>query len=421
MNLRESLRVALRGLVSNKMRTALTMLGVIIGVAVVILVVAIGQGAAKAVTDAVNSLGTNLLTVTAGRALLHINAATANAATANAVAAAGSKSTLRLEDAKLIAHNFTKTIEALAPQVKGNPQIRLGKKDSTTNLLGTTIDYPYITNSSIDRGRFFTEEEEAGTLRVCVLGTTVAETLTGDAGADLTGQTIEINRQDFKVVGMLTPKGAGPDGGDQDDVIVMPVTTAMRRLLNKLTLNQIAVRCVSPRLMPLAEEEIANFLRQRHHLQPPFPDNDDFKIRSQTELMERQQSVTDTMTSLLSAVAIISLLVGGIGIMNIMLVSVTERTREIGIRKAIGATPRDILLQFLIESAIISLIGGLIGIGLGVGGAILLAAVGGWPTIVSAAAVVVALVVSAAVGLFFGIYPASRAAALHPIDALRYE
>src|SRR6266566_1379204 len=172
MNLRESLRVALRGLVSNKMRTALTMLGVIIGVAVVILVVAIGQGAAKAVTDAVNSLGTNLLTV--------------NAATANAVAAAGSKSTLRLEDAKLIAHNFTKTIEALAPQVKGNPQIRLGKKDSTTNLLGTTIDYPYITNSSIDRGRFFTGEEENGTLRVCVLGATVAETLTGDASANLT-------------------------------------------------------------------------------------------------------------------------------------------------------------------------------------------------------------------------------------------
>src|SRR5438309_11036336 len=399
MNLRESLRVALRALVSNKMRTALTMLGVIIGVAVVILVVAIGQGAAKAVTDAVNSLGTNLLTVTAGRALIHLNAATANAATANAVAAAGSKSTLRLEDAKLIAHNFKKTIEALAPQVKGNPQIRLGKKDSTTNLLGTTIDYPYITNSSIARGRFFTEEEENGTLRVCVVGTTVAETLTGDAGADLTGQTIEINRQDFKVVGMLTPKGAGPDGQDQDDLIVMPVTTAMRRLLNKPTLNQIAVRCVSQRIMPLAEEEIANFLRQRHHLQPPFPDNDDFKIRSQTELMARQQSVTDTMTALLSAVAIISLLVGGIGIMNIMLVSVTERTREIGIRKAIGATPRDTLLQFLIESAIISLIGGLIGIVLGVGGAILLAAVGGWNTIVNTTAVVVALVVSAGVGV----------------------
>src|SRR5947209_17680482 len=195
----------------------------------------------------------------------------------------------------------------------------------------------------------------------------------------------------------------------------------MRRILNVHYINFMSIRCTSQKMMPLAQEQIADFLRNRHHLQPPFPDNDDFNIRSQTELMERRQTVTTTMTSLLSAVAIISLLVGGIGIMNIMLVSVTERTREIGIRKAIGATPRDILLQFLIESAIISLIGGLIGIGLGVGGAILLAAVGGWPTIVTAAAVVVALVVSAAVGLFFGIYPASRAAALHPIDALRYE
>jgi putative ABC transport system permease protein len=191
--------------------------------------------------------------------------------------------------------------------------------------------------------------------------------------------------------------------------------------LNQYYINFIAVRCVSGPMMPLAQEQIANFLRNRHHLQPPFPDNDDFNIRSQTELMQRQQSVTGTMTSLLSAVAIISLVVGGIGIMNIMLVSVTERTREIGIRKAIGATPRDILLQFLIESAIISLIGGLIGIGLGVGGAILLASVGGWNTIVSSAAVIAALVVSVGVGLFFGIYPATKAAALHPIEALRFE
>src|SRR6266571_4888581 len=421
MNLRESLRVALRGLVSNKMRTALTMLGVIIGVAVVILVVAIGQGAAKRVTDAVNSLGTNLLTVKGGRARIRINAATAHAATANAVAAPGSKTRLSLEEARLIAHNFKQTIEALAPQVKSKVQIRLGNKDSATSVTGTTIDFPDITNWSIRRGRFFTEAEQAGTLRVCVLGATVAQTLTGDASANLTGQTIEINHQDFKVVGMLTPKGAGPDGDDQDDVIMIPVTTAMRRLLNTPTIDQIAVRCVSPRLMPLAEEEIANFLRQRHHLQPPFPDNDDFKIRSQTELMERQQSVTGTMTSLLSAVAVISLVVGGIGIMNIMLVSVTERTREIGIRKAIGATPRDILMQFLIESSIISLIGGLIGIVIGVGGAILLSSVAGWNTIVNTTAVAAALIVSAGVGMFFGIYPANKAAGLHPIEALRYE
>jgi putative ABC transport system permease protein len=414
MNLRESLRVAMRGLATNKMRTALTMLGIIIGVAVVILVVAIGQGAAQRVAEAVNSLGTNMLSVWPGPSRFHINAATA--------AGEGSQTNrLTPEDAKLIARNFPKTIAAVAPQARDNIQIRLGSSDSTTNLIGTSTDYPLVNNADTDRGRFFTDAELDGNLKVCVVGVTVAEKLTGDAETNLTGLTIAINRQQFKVVGVLTPKGASPTGQDQDDVIVVPITTAMRRILNRHKINFMSVGCVSKRMMPLAEEEIANFLRSRHHLRPPFPDNDDFSIRSQTELLERQESVTSTMTSLLSAVAVISLLVGGIGIMNIMLVSVTERTREIGIRKAIGATPRDIMLQFLIESAIISLIGGLIGIGLGVGGAILLASLGSWNTIVSPAAVVAALVVSAGVGLFFGIYPAGKAAALHPIQALRYE
>jgi putative ABC transport system permease protein len=413
MNLRESLRVALRGLASNKMRTALTMLGIIIGVAVVILVVAIGQGASQRVTEAVNSLGTNLLSVFPGTSRFQFNAATA--------AGGGTTNRLTLDDARLIGRNFPQTIAAVAPQARANVQIRLGNKDSTTSLIGSTTDYLFVNNSDTDRGRFFTDAEVDGNLKVCVVGVTVADKLTGDASADLTGQTIAINRQDFTVVGMLTPKGAGPNGQDQDDVIVIPITTAMRRLLNQHTINFMSVRCVSQRMMPLAEEEIASFLRNRHHLRPPFPDNDDFTIRSQTELLERQESVTSTMTSLLSAVAVISLVVGGIGIMNIMLVSVTERTREIGIRKAIGATPRDILLQFLIESAIIALLGGLIGIGVGVGGAIVLASVGGWATVVNATAVVAALVVSAGVGIFFGIYPASRAAALNPIEALRYE
>jgi putative ABC transport system permease protein len=414
MNLRESLRVARRGLATNKMRTALTMLGIIIGVAVVILVVAIGQGAAARVAEAVNSLGTNMLSVWPGPSRFHINAATA-------AGEGGQTNRLTPEDAKLIARNFPKTIAAVAPQARDNVQIRLGNRDSTTNLIGTSIDYPLVNNAGTDRGRFFTEAELDGNLKVCAVGVTVAEKLTGDADTDLSGQTIAINRQQFKVVGTLTPKGAGPTGQDQDDVIVVPITTALRRILNRHKINFMSVGCVSQRMMPLAEEEIANFLRSRHHLRPPFPENDDFSIRSQTELLERQESVTSTMTSLLSAVAVISLIVGGIGIMNIMLVSVTERTREIGIRKAIGATPRDIMLQFLIESAIISLMGGLIGIGLGVGGALLLASFGGWNTIVSPAAVVTALVVSAAVGLFFGIYPASKAAALHPIEALRFE
>jgi putative ABC transport system permease protein len=404
------------------MRTALTMLGIIIGVGVVILVVAIGQGAAQSVTAAVNSLGTDLLSIYPGPSRFHINAVTTAAAKeGSSGAGSGSTNRLTLEDAKLIARNFPKTIAAVAPQVRGNVQIRLGDKDSTTNLTGTTTDYPFVNNVDANHGRFFTDSEVDGNLKVCVAGATVADKLTGDPNADLTGQTIQINRQDFRVVGMLTPKGSGMGGQDQDDVVVVPVTTAMRRILNVHYINFMSIRCASQKMMPLAQEQIADFLRNRHHLQPPFPDNDDFNIRSQTELLQRQQSVTGTMTSLLSAVAVISLVVGGIGIMNIMLVSVTERTREIGIRKAIGATPRDILLQFLIEAGIISLLGGLMGIGLGVGGAAVMARFGGWNTIVSSASVIAALVVSAGVGLFFGIYPATKAAALHPIEALRFE
>ena len=309
----------------------------------------------------------------------------------------------------------------MAPQVKSGVQIRLGGADSTTNLTGTTVDYPYVNNADVDRGRFFTQSEVDGSQKICVVGNTIADKLLGDSSADLTGQTLSINRQNFKVVGMLAPKGSGAFGQDQDDLILVPISTAMRRVLNKSSIDYMAIRCVDPKLMPLAQEQISNFLRIRHHLLPPFPDNDDFNIRSQTDLMERQQSVTGTMTSLLSIVAVISLIVGGIGIMNIMLVSVTERTREIGIRKAIGATPRDILLQFLIESAIISLLGGVIGIGLGIGGSSLLAAVAGWNTIVNPSAIFAAVAVSGGIGIFFGIYPASKAAALHPIEALRYE
>ena len=414
MNLFESLRVSLRGLVSNKMRSALTMLGIIIGVAVVILVVAIGQGATKRVTDTVNSLGTNLLSIFPGQSRMRINAATASGAK-------GGTNSMTLRDAEVIATNFKKSVDAVAPQVRDNVQVRMNGKDATTNLTGSSLDYPYVNNVEVDRGRYFTQEEMDGSQKVCVAGVTIADKLTGDPKTDLTGQIIAINRQQFKVVGMLAPKGAGAWGQDQDDVVIAPITTAMRRILNRRFINFMSIRCISPETMPLAQEQISTFLRNRHHLTPPFPDNDDFNIRSQTDLMQSQQSVTGTMTTLLSCVAIISLIVGGIGIMNIMLVSVTERTREIGIRKAIGATPRDILMQFLIESAILSLLGGIIGIGLGVGGSMLLASIGGWNTIVSSSAIIAAVVVSAGVGIFFGIYPASKAAALHPIEALRYE
>jgi putative ABC transport system permease protein len=414
LNILESFRVSIRGLANNKMRSALTMLGIIIGVGVVILVVAIGEGATQRVTETVNSLGTNLLTVFAGSSRVRMSAASSKAD-------GGQTNRMTLDDATLIAQHFPKTVEAVAPNVSGGVQIRLGNKDSTTQITGTTVDYPYVKNVDVDRGRFFTAAELEGRQKVCVVGITIADKLTGDSHTNLTGQTIAVNQQNFLVVGMQSPKGATSWGQDQDDVIIMPITTAMRRILNKRNINMISVRCTSQAMMPLAQEQISNFIRNRHHVPPPYPDNDDFKIFSQTDLLATQQSVTGTMTTLLSAVAVISLVVGGIGIMNIMLVSVTERTREIGIRKAIGATPRDILLQFLIESSILSLLGGLIGILLGVGGAYLLANVAGWNAIVNATAVFAAVAVSVGVGLFFGIYPASKAAALHPIVALRFE
>ena len=415
----EYLRLAFRGLASNKMRTGLTMLGIIIGVAVVIVVVAIGQGAGQRVTDAVNSLGTNLLQIRPGQPKVRLSAVTLKGgATAGTATSANH---LTLADARLIASKFADTIDAVSPQVRGNVQIQYGSADASTSLMGVTVEYPYVNNVSLDKGQFFSQADDDADHKVCVIGSTIALKLVNDATADLTGQTISINHQGFYVLGMLTPKGAGAFGQDQDDLILVPINTALRRVLSKTTIDFLSVRCVSQDAMPLAEQQIASFLRTRHHIPPPYPDNDDFQITSQTEIMQRQATVTDTMTQLLTAVAIISLIVGGIGIMNIMLVSVTERTREIGIRKAIGATPKDIQLQFLIEATIMSMVGGIFGVVTGVLGAIALAKFGGWNAIVSYSAVLIALIVSAGVGIFFGLYPASKAAGLHPIEALRYE
>jgi putative ABC transport system permease protein len=428
MNLFECFRVAIRGLANNKLRTALTMLGIIMGVGVVIIVVAIGEGATQRVTETVNALGTNLLTVSSNRNRLRIGTVTSRTTTAATSSSSGSASSnnggvkgLTLDDARVIGKNFPKTVDAVAPQINSGVQVRMGNVDANTQVYGTTIDYPYVKSVEVTRGRFFTQDEVDGNLKVCLVGPTVVEHLTGSPQTDMTGKTIAVNRQNFQVLGVLAPKGATSWGQDQDDVVLVPITTAMRRVFNRQFINTISIRCTTQEMMPLAQEQVSAFLRNRHHIPPPYPDNDDFRIRSQTDLLQTQQSVTGTMTMLLSIVAVISLVVGGIGIMNIMLVSVTERTREIGIRKAIGATPRDILLQFLIEAAVISLLGGLIGIGIGIGGSNLLSAVAGWSTIVNSTAILTAVVVSAGVGIFFGIYPASKAASLHPIDALRFE
>jgi len=440
MNLYQNLQIAMRGLASNMMRTGLTMLGIIIGVGVVILVVAIGQGATKSVTDAVNSLGQNILSVRPGQARLRITAAvtqsstTATATTSSTgvtVVTPGSTSSaqtltspnhLTLNEANQIGIDFPQTIKAVAPQSRGTVTIRYGNITASTSVTGTNFEYQFVTNTTVNPGgRFFTDYDVQEGNKVCDVGATTAANMTGKQNANLTGQYISINSQRFLVIGMLTPKGAGAFGQDQDDIILVPVTTAMQRLFNRDRLDFLSVRCVSDRMMPLATVQIQNFLRNAHHLRPPYPQNDDFQITNQTQLVQQQANITSTMTSLLSAVAVISLIIGGIGIMNIMLVSVTERTREIGIRKAVGATPKDILMQFLIESAIISLFGGIIGIILGVGSALFMSAFFGWNTIVSVASILVALFVSASVGVFFGAYPASKAAALNPIDALRFE
>jgi len=414
MNFVESARLAFLGLSSNKLRTSLTMLGIIIGVAVVILVVAIGQGASKSVQDSINSLGTNLITVRPNPRQIRLTAAGRTSTSAAPV------NTLTAQDAKLLAKTFPQTIAAVAPQVRGNVQIRFNGKNVSTTCYGTTAAYQSVNDASAYIGRWFTDYEDQGNAKVCVVGTSVAQNVAGDSTADLVGQQIEINGDNYKVIGMMTPKGAGAFGQDQDDVVIVPLSDGMQRVFGKTVLDNLSVSAVSTSLMPLAQAEITSFLRTRHHLQPPFPADDDFQVNNQTELLARSESITNTMSVMLIAVAIICLVVGGIGIMNIMLVSVTERTREIGIRKAIGATPHDIQSQFLIESAIMSLFGGVIGIFVGVGGSYLMGKLG-WNTVVSMEAIVVAIVVSAGVGIFFGLYPASKAAALHPIDALRFE
>ena len=407
-------RLAFRSLNNNKLRTLLTMLGIIIGVAVTILVVGIGQGATASVSSQINALGTNLLTVRQGSRKVQLTAAGRNAPTQ-------AQNDLTLQDAQVIAKAFPQSISAVAPQVRGNVQVRMNGVDTQTAVIGTTPEYMTVNNAQVRAGRFFTSYENQGNMKVCLVGNSVAGALTGNGSANLTGQYLSINSTNYLIVGMLAPKGTGAFGQDQDNIVIVPITTAMQRVLGQTNLSMISISCISPSMMPLAQQQVTSLLRQRHHLHPPFPQNDDFQVANQTDLLARSESVTTTMTTLLTAVAIISLVVGGIGIMNIMLVSVTERTREIGIRKAIGATPNDILMQFLIEASIISILGGIVGVLVGIGGATVLASVGGWSTIISNSALALALGVSAGVGMFFGIYPARKAASLNPIEALRYE
>jgi putative ABC transport system permease protein len=412
VNLWESVRIALRALRSNKLRTGLTMLGMVIGVGAVIAMVAIGEGAARNIRKQFESMGTNLLVVRGGSPRRGPGSPRLPGERDN---------TLTPEDADAIARKFPDTIAGVARMCRGGATIKMGNNSGTTNVTGGSPGYTTITKWTLAEGRDITERDEASRARVALLGRTAVERITGDRMNAPIGQSFLINRERFTVIGVLAEKGVGGFGQDQDDVVIIPCSTSMRRVFNQTFLNEIDVTCRTEADMELATEQIVSLLRQRHRLRPPFPDSDDFHVRSQAQILQASQQSSATMTSLLGGIALVSLLVGGIGIMNIMLVSVTERTREIGIRKAVGATAQHILVQFLIEAVVIAALGGLIGIGLGVGVAQVMGRILGWNVYIGPSSVVLSVLVSGSAGVFFGLYPARRAARLNPIEALRYE
>jgi putative ABC transport system permease protein len=413
MNLMESARIALRSLAANKLRSSLTMLGIIIGVAAVIALMGVGRGASAAIDSQINSMGTNLLFVSPG-----------STSSSGVRTAQGSAQTLTYEDALALNDpDNLPAVAAVAPQVEAMGQVVYMGNNVNTRIAGVTADYGPVRNYTVQDGEFVTEAQVQAKSSVVVLGANVASTLFEDASP--IGQSVRINNITFKVIGVLTAKG-GSGMGNQDDMVVVPITTAMARLSrNRMgagnVISQISVQVTDAKQMDAAIEQISAVLRDRHNIRY----EDDFTVRSQQDMLESATAITDVLTLFLGGVAGISLLVGGIGIMNIMLVSVTERTREIGIRKAIGATKQNVLSQFLTEATILSVLGGLVGVATGAGIAHLISGVSvGTMTlqpVISMDSVLLATIFSLGVGLFFGIYPAFRAASLNPIDALHYE
>ena len=405
MRSRTLVRIALRSIARNKMRTLLTILGVVIGVAAVIVMVGVGYGASRSIQDRVNGLGTNMIVVTAG-----------SSAAGGVSQGAQTFNRLSIADYETLARETT-LLSALSPVVLTRAQAIGGVGNWRTSVNGVATAYQVIRDWSVASGTFFTDNDVTAMRKVAVLGGTVARNLFPDT--DPVGQQIQLRNVPFTIVGVLAVKGQTASGSDQDDVVLVPYTTAQTRLSGFSFIGQILASTGSPSDIPAAQEEIRTLMRESHRI--AGGDADDFTVRNQTDLAETAQATTRVMSWLLAVVASISLLVGGIGIMNIMLVSVTERTREIGIRLAIGARGSDVLKQFLVESIVLSAMGGLIGVALGVGGTALVGRLMGWSTAVPAVAVPVAVGFSAAVGVFFGYYPARKAAALNPIEALRYE
>jgi putative ABC transport system permease protein len=405
MNLSELLLLGLQALSRNRMRSALTVLGIVIGVAAVIATLAIGQGAREAVQAQIRNLGANTLTVLSG-----------TVTAGGARMSAGSNNTLTPEDAEAIKRECP-AVQAVAPTVRTGAQVVYGANNWATQVQGTTADFPIVRAWPVASGVFVTESDVRGAAKVCVLGSSVAEQLFG--AADPVGSMIRVKDMPFRVVGVLSTKGGQGWGGSQDDVVMVPLTTAQRKLVGRTTVNSISVSAVSEAQVNAALDQITDLLRQRHRIRPGA--DADFFIFTQQEMASSAAETSKVMTLLLASIAAVSLLVGGIGIMNIMLVSVTERTREIGIRRAIGARRRDIMMQFLAESAFLSLAGGALGVALGIGAATAVSQFARWPTMIQPAAVALAFGFSTAIGLFFGYYPALRAAALDPVEALRYE
>jgi putative ABC transport system permease protein len=405
-----SIRIALRALRVNRMRSALTMLGIIIGVAAVIAMVGVGAGATARIQQQIQSIGSNLIMVMPG-----------SISTNGVRLGSGAMASLTQDDAKAIAAECP-SVALTAPTVRGGVQVVYGNNNWATNAQGVTPDYMTIRDYTMLSGQFFTTQDVDAAAKVAVLGETVAENLFGDS--DPTGQVVIIKNVPFTVAGVLTPKGQSPTGQDQDDVILLPISTAMQKVLganraNAQAVGSLTVQAISPQAMDQAIAEMEALLRERHRILPGL--EDDFTIRNLTEVFQAQETSAQVMSILLGAIASVSLIVGGIGIMNIMLVSVTERTREIGLRQAVGAKTGDILLQFLVEAVTLSLLGGIVGIAVGLTASVLISHFAKWSTAVSPLSILLAFLFSALVGVFFGYYPARKAAYMDPIEALRYE
>ncbi len=408
INIPSTVKISFRALWVNKMRSSLTMLGIIIGVGAVIAMVAVGAGASQKIAAQISTMGSNLLIILPG------------STTAGGVRmGAGTQPTLSMADADAILKECP-AVSDVGPTLGGVAQIVFGHMNWSTGVTGTTPGMLAVRDWDVSSGRPFTQQDVKSATKVALLGQTVAENLFGDQNP--VGQTIRIKNVPFTVIGVLAEKGQSPQGQDQDDTVMIPVTTAQKKLFGTQFPGMVRIIMVKARStedLPGAEQQITDLLKQRHHIGPK--QDNDFTVRNLTSIMQAAEQSSRVMTLLLGAIASVSLLVGGIGIMNIMLVSVTERTREIGIRMAIGAKTWDIRLQFIIEALTLSMIGGIVGILVGVSTSLILSSFSGWPTVVSPLSIVMAFSFSGFIGIFFGFYPAYKASLLNPIDALRYE